>query len=330
MQTELRNCDAFELLRSLPDGSVDLVLTDPPYNIGKNKSWDRIDNYIEWCGVWLTECQRVLRENGTLIFWHNDMQQVADLMCWITGHLSFVMNSFCFWHKPNYRKTSWDNSGGALSLRSWFNVFEFFLVYIKPSGENPWKRTGLDYILSNAACFRPLKDWYRAELDRLGLTEDDLIRKYQEVTGKKGFMFRHYFKDSQFEIPTQEIYDAVFKPMGFRREYEDLRREYEDLRPRFNKERGVPYCNYFDTPSIGSSSRERIHECQKPQPILQRLILTHTNPGELVLDPFAGSASTGIACLRTGRRFIGSERDPDNYAKAQRWLDAEGAQLRLN
>ena len=40
-------------------------------------------------------------------------------------------------------------------------------------------------------------------------------------------------------------------------------------------------------------------------------------------------ASTGIACIRTGRRFIGSERDPDNYAKAQQWLDSENAQLRF-
>ena len=111
---ELRNCDAFELLRGLPDGSVDLVLTDPPYNIGKNKAWDRIDNYVEWCGAWLSECQRVLRDNGQLIFWHNDMQQVAELMSWIGGHLSFVFNSFCFWHKPNYRKTSWENSGGGI------------------------------------------------------------------------------------------------------------------------------------------------------------------------------------------------------------------------
>ena len=223
-------------------------------------------------------------------------------------------------------------------MRSWFNVFEFFVVYIKPdeANERQWKETGLDRILSNPTCFRSLKEWYRSELDRLGLTEDDLIRKYQTVTGKKGFMFRHYFKDSQFEIPTQEIYDGVFKPMGFRREYEDLRREYEDLRreyedlrPRFNLERGTPYCNYFDAPTVGSSARERIHVCQKPQQILQRLILTHTNAGELVLDPFAGSASTGIACLRTGRRFIGSERDPDNYAKAQRWLDEESTQLRF-
>ena len=335
---DLRHGDALEQLRTLPDCSVDLVLTDPPYNIGKDKTWDRIDNYIEWCGAWLTECCRVLRSSGTLIFWHNDMPQLAELMHWIAEHTLLVFNSFCNWHKPNFRKFSWENSGWALTLRSWFNVFEFFVVYIKPdeANERQWKKTGLDCVLSNPACFRPLKEWYRSELNRLGLTEDNLIAKYREVTGKKGFMFRHYFKDSQFEIPTEEIYNSVFKPMGFRREYEDLRREYEDLRreyedlrPRFNLERGSTYCNYFDAPAIGSSERERFHACQKPLPILEKLIRTHSNPGELVLDPFAGSASTGVACIHTGRQFIGIERDSDNYQTARNWLETESAQLRL-
>ena len=39
-------------MKRIPDGSVDLV-TDPPYNIGKAK-WDKIPNYIEWCGKWFT------------------------------------------------------------------------------------------------------------------------------------------------------------------------------------------------------------------------------------------------------------------------------------
>ena len=43
--------DCLEEMKKIPDGSVDLVLTDPSYNIGKAK-WDKIPNYIEWCGKW--------------------------------------------------------------------------------------------------------------------------------------------------------------------------------------------------------------------------------------------------------------------------------------
>jgi site-specific DNA-methyltransferase (adenine-specific) len=59
--------DAFELLASLDDGSVDLVVADPPYAAGK-ESWDEfrsIDDYLEWCDRWLEEVERVLAPRGS-------------------------------------------------------------------------------------------------------------------------------------------------------------------------------------------------------------------------------------------------------------------------
>ena len=43
--------DCLEVMKTLPDNSVDAVVTDPPYNIGKAE-WDKIPDYIEWCGKW--------------------------------------------------------------------------------------------------------------------------------------------------------------------------------------------------------------------------------------------------------------------------------------
>jgi site-specific DNA-methyltransferase (adenine-specific) len=51
------------------------------------------------------------------------------------------------------------------------------------------------------------------------------------------------------------------------------------------------------------------HPTQKPLKLLDRIILSSTNPGDLVLDPFAGSATTGVSALKLGREFIGIERD---------------------
>ena len=65
--------DCMDFLRSLPDGCASLVLTDPPYNIGKDKEWDVIENYTEWMTGWMKEAERVLKENGVLYFWHNDI-----------------------------------------------------------------------------------------------------------------------------------------------------------------------------------------------------------------------------------------------------------------
>lgn len=56
------------------------------------------------------------------------------------------------------------------------------------------------------------------------------------------------------------------------------------------------------------------HPTQKPLALIERCLLASTHPGDLVVDPFAGSASTGVAALGVGRRFMGSEID-SNYCK---------------
>jgi site-specific DNA-methyltransferase (adenine-specific) len=71
------------------------------------------------------------------------------------------------------------------------------------------------------------------------------------------------------------------------------------------------------------------HETQKPLPLMLELVELFTDPGELVLDPFCGSGTTGVACLRLGRRFIGIERDAKYAAIARERLTAEGRGLSL-
>ena len=64
----------------------------------------------------------------------------------------------------------------------------------------------------------------------------------------------------------------------------------------------------------------RLHPTQKPLDLLAMLIGQYTQPGELVLDPFAGSGSTLKAAQLTGRRAIGIELDPTYFARAREWL----------
>ena len=69
--------------------------------------------------------------------------------------------------------------------------------------------------------------------------------------------------------------------------------------------------------AVNNRSGERTsHPSQKPVALLEYLIKTFTNPGDLVVDPFMGSGTTGVACGSTGRRFIGIERDADFFALA--------------
>ena len=63
--------------------------------------------------------------------------------------------------------------------------------------------------------------------------------------------------------------------------------------------------------------------------IMESLVRDFTDPGDLILDPFAGSGTTGVAAIRLGRRFIGWEKDPKYHAIALKRLTAAKEQLEL-
>ncbi len=69
--------------------------------------------------------------------------------------------------------------------------------------------------------------------------------------------------------------------------------------------------------------RNPIHRTEKPVPLLVALLRDFTKPGDLVLDPFCGSGSTGVACLRLGRRFLGFDNNAAAIHLAQARLRAE-------
>ena len=71
------------------------------------------------------------------------------------------------------------------------------------------------------------------------------------------------------------------------------------------------------------------HETQKPVPLMLELVELFTDPDEIVLDPFAGSGTTGVACLRLARRFLGIEKDARYAAIARERLAAESQGLTL-
>lgn len=79
----------------------------------------------------------------------------------------------------------------------------------------------------------------------------------------------------------------------------------------------------INIPIINNDDPLKWHPTQKPVALAAYFIRTYSNPGDVVLDNCMGSGSTGIACLQEGRRFIGIERDPEYFNRAQRWIDAQ-------
>lgn len=75
--------------------------------------------------------------------------------------------------------------------------------------------------------------------------------------------------------------------------------------------------------------RIRHHPTQKPLALMEALLRDFTDPGETILDPFAGSGTTGVACKHLGRSFVGWERDPKYHAVAERRIRDAREQLEI-
>ena len=104
----------------------------------------------------------------------------------------------------------------------------------------------------------------------------------------------------------------------------------------FIKESGVPLYGtaatkrkYYVTPTNVKDKRKWGHPTIKPLNIVQNLIINSTQDGGVVLDPFMGSGTTAVACVRTGRNYIGFELNKEYYDKACKRIKLEQTQLTL-
>ena len=305
-------------------------MIDPPYNISVRSSrdgkrvkndWDTISDYDKFCEGFIQAAHRVLKDNGILYIWHSEMVSISRIITQ-AQEVGFTFISFCIWNKgESFRARSWKyrDPDGDTALRSWFNTCEYCLHFFKVSkAANKWEQqTGLERVYSDPNCFRPLKEWYSAELQRLNLTGKEIAKKYTEVTEKKPHMLRHYFRDSQFSIPTECVYNGVYKALGFNKTYESLRQEYESLRHYHRCD--YMHNNVWNVPPI--PSQNRLHTCQKPIEILRRIVRVSSPPNGVVLDFFMGSGSTGVAAIKEDRCFIGIEKDEEYFKAAEERIE---------
>lgn len=74
---------------------------------------------------------------------------------------------------------------------------------------------------------------------------------------------------------------------------------------------------------FSKSSSKKFHPTEKPLPLIEWLVKTYTNPGDTVLDCFMGSGTTGVACVRNGRNFIGMELSEQYLEVARNRIDDE-------
>jgi len=96
--------------------------------------------------------------------------------------------------------------------------------------------------------------------------------------------------------------------------YEAMKQLNDELQMRSDWH--LPIC--AGSERLRDESGTKSHSTQKPEALLHRVILSSTNPGDVVLDPFFGSGTTGAACLELGRRFLLVDDNPEAFAVMQR------------
>jgi len=87
---------------------------------------------------------------------------------------------------------------------------------------------------------------------------------------------------------------------------------------------------YYPISILDIKTERGLHPTQKPVALMEYLIRTYTHEGETVLDFTMGSGTTGVACVKTGRKFIGIELDEDYFLAACKRIERETSQTTLN
>ena len=304
------NC--FEEMKKIEDGSVDLILTDPPYFGVKSHDWDNqwasANDFIAWLEKVAKEFQRVLKPNGSL-FCFTSPQMAARVEVMLSNYFN-VLNHIV-WAKPR-------GSGGRVNksiLRRFFNQSERIIFCEHFNSDNFAK---CDKLLGFV--FEPLRKYLADEWERAGLSRQDANIACEVVTMASS----HYFDISQWQLPTPENYAKlqVYANRNggdyLRREYEDLRREYEDLRRSFNVTPEEPYTDVWTFPVVQYYANK--HPCEKPLELIKHIIKTSTRENALILDPFGGSGTTAVAAHNLNRNCICIELHQEYFDIAQQRL----------
>ena len=122
---------------------MDLVLIDPPYNIGKDKRWDKwktVNEYVDFIGEVFKECERVLKDNGSFYFFHNDFLQIVELQNYINKNTNFVFNQLIIWNKrfnEAKNKGFLDGFCEVNNLRNYQKMAEYCLFYTIKNNNSP-------------------------------------------------------------------------------------------------------------------------------------------------------------------------------------------------
>lgn len=320
----LVNGDCIEGMRSLPEGCVDLAFADPPYNIGyEYDAYDdrkTADEYLEWCREWTNEVARVLKPDGA--FWlaigdeyaaelkvmlTREREEPLHLRSWVIWYYTFGVNctnkfsrshAHLLYFVKDPKRFTFNADDPAVRVPSARQ-----LVYADKRA-NPKGRLPDDTWMMALADGRGGDQGlgYRERMLDFG---EDIA---QATNGDRGEPFTPGLS------PEGEGSECVGAPLTHNGWF--LRPQ--DVPNGFARNGDVWYF-----PRVAGTFKERSgwHGCQMPERLLARIILSCSNDGDVVLDPFAGSGTTLAVAKKLGREWLGYDMSVEYAARASARLE---------
>jgi DNA modification methylase len=291
----------------IESGSVDLILTDLPYGTIRNIPLKGYENAsTDWDVVIDTDkimqiANRILRKNGKMILF---AQQpfTNELINKAIANVPF--NYSMIWEKDHF-------ANSLTAKKAPLNYYEDILVFSQTS-------TNETDIVRN---------YLIQEKNKSRLRNCDFDKIYMAYFGLSGITKRnldHYWNKGQHALPTKEIYENVLQSTGFfSKPYSELKLLNRCYESTFNLWEGKKYKSNI---LKYKKDYDGHHPTQKPVLLLEDLIKTFSNEGDLVADITMGSGSTGVACINTGRKFIGIEKDESYFEIAKSRIEKAKAE----
>jgi len=243
--------DCLELLRALPDSSVDLIVSSPPYNLGKEYEDRReLTLYLEDQKRVLHECARVMSKKAS-IFW-----QVG----------------------------AYSNRGALIPLD-----VRFF----------------------------PLLE----DLDLIPRNRIVWVRQHG-LHGRRKFSARH---ETILWFTKTDEYVFNLDPIRVPQKFQNKKAWKGSNKGQLTCHPGGknPGDIWLFRNVKHNHEEQTVHPCQFPEDLVSRIVLSTTEPGDVVLDPYMGAGTVAVVARDEGRHFVGAELDPDYHAICQQRLSGE-------
>ncbi len=285
--------DSLALLRKMPEHSVSLILTDPPYHATKKRNiygdtaFAEDQHYLDWMGEYANEWHRVLRPNGSL-FCFCDSSMAGRLEMQFSKRFNVL--SHVVWTKPNDPGfDGWKGKMKKEALRQWYAHSERIL-FAEPAVDGNLFRS-------------PFALFLREVRKKSGLSMHELTA----LIGAHG-KINHGGAVSNWEdgrnTPSREQYRKIGEALiGTGRI--DAMPPYEDVIRVFTMDASKEFTDVWTFPSVRPYKDK--HPAEKPLAMLEHAIAATTSQGDIVLDCFGGGGSTAIAALGLGRRAVAIE-----------------------